>query len=147
MRTASRFSLVAAATLAAAFGSYASARAQDAAPVRIAVVQELNGIPGKALILRAPGEVDVVVLKATDANAEALGAALDQLLRLRVSAPAPQKTRLMALQGYAAYPWKNKGAERVLTSMLHKLSREPLVNIGNLGQGRWIEIPDARVKI
>jgi hypothetical protein len=123
----------------------ASAQSPARRPVRVAVPNEFPSADARALIVRfaSAEKGDVIVLKETDVTPETFVAAVALLHHLRKSSAAPQYDEVITVQAFA--PVGRGGDARLkarLAGVLAQLRAQPLARIGNLGQGRWIEVPE-----
>ncbi|MGH7720028.1 MAG: hypothetical protein ACREON_14450 [Gemmatimonadaceae bacterium] len=137
-------------TLAALLALSMPAAAQHTAsvlrPVRVAVPDEFPTPGARALIVRSPaaGQGDVIILNHAHATAEALSAALALLRELRRSIANPPHTQVVTMQGFTARGAIDRGTLEPLKSRLDLLRSRRPARIGNLGMGKWIELPGDR---
>ncbi|MFN2565815.1 MAG: hypothetical protein ABR499_12530 [Gemmatimonadaceae bacterium] len=131
--------------LAAAIGvPVATAQSAPRRPVRVAIPSKFPTPEARALVVRyaAPDEGDVIVLNDAGLTTESFHAALALLRHLRKSAPAPEQDVVATVKGFAPLRADSRLLSR-LAALLAQLRSRPLVRIGNLGQGRWLELSDA----
>ena len=119
----------------------AEAQTRDDAIV-IAVPDVYPGTEGVGFILRTADarRPDVIIMKRETLDAAALDAAVALLRKLRDRAVPAGATEVTTVQGFA--PHRSGGARRSpqLERALQSLTSAPRVRIGNVGQGRWLEL-------
>jgi hypothetical protein len=119
--------------------------------VRIAVAQRISPTDtlAGALVLQtaSPGQPDVIVVKEGHLTPQMLGGALG-LLRTLNSKGRPAKDRFVYVKG--SVPGRDQGLSKAtsqkLEAIIRQLAAAPKAQIGNLGEGRWIERPSASIR-
>jgi hypothetical protein len=86
---------------------------------------------------------DIIILKAEGASAELLGGALAMLEQRRAKGRKDAQQEVVTIQGVAIDAIPARVAP-VLKAALERLSQQPVVHIGNLGRGRWLQMPGTR---
>ncbi|HET6229085.1 MAG TPA: hypothetical protein VFE05_03335 [Longimicrobiaceae bacterium] len=97
----------------------------------------------RILVMRfASGKPDVVMLNHATVDADALAAGMALLRNMRREDPRPATDVVAVVQGFAP---GQPGAHAApgWATRLAELQAQPRSRIGNLGAGRWIEMPDA----
>lgn len=95
-----------------------------------------------AAILRRPGENDVIMLNSDFATAESLASAIEGLRQSRHQYTAPTR----AMTGLVKSVDPAIGRPLVaLREILDELGDRPKSAKGNLGYGRWMDVPAARL--
>lgn len=116
-------------------------------PVIVAVTDTLPSRDARAVLIRYPREShrDIIILKSDDATVELLGGALAMLEQRRGRGRKDAQQEVVTIQGVAidAVP---ANMLPVLKATLERLSQQPVVRIGNLGRGRWLQMPGTRKK-
>jgi hypothetical protein len=127
--------------------SAAAAAQRPDGPVIIAITDTLPSRDARAVVMRYPREPhrDIIILKGDDASVELLGGALAMLEQRRGKGRKDAQQEVVTIQGVAidAVPAKMLP---VLKATLERLSEQPVVRIGNLGRGRWLQMPGTRKK-
>lgn len=121
----------------------AAQRRASGRTVQLAIPDRFPSREATALVVRfaAPGTADLVMLDGRSANPETLGAALAVLRRLRTSNPSPSHDVVTTVTGFATV--RQSPARRAqLEETLRTLNARPSARIGNVGPGRWIELPE-----
>ena len=112
-------------------------------PIRVAIVDSLPVRGARALVVREGGAAGftTIILTRASANTEMLAGAL-ALARKLLERPLGPTGRLVApVSGAARRGPASTGTEQRLTAILRRLEGQPHARIGNVGRGRWIEIP------
>ena len=138
--------------IAIASGAPAAAQGQARKPVVVALPDsfpetheprgQITGVRGMVVRFASPGKRDMVILKHDDASPETLAAAINLLRRFRREVPNPQSDRVATLVDFVP-PKLTPAAREALAARLRELNSQQASRVGNLGSGRWIEIPDA----
>jgi hypothetical protein len=141
MSLACAFALAAPLTLAT---GAASAQSSARRPVRVAVPDQFPSADARALVVRfaSPEKGDVIVLKAADLTPETFVAAVALLRHLRKSVATTDRDEVVTVKSFASLR-QDARLTSLLTTVLARLRAQPPAPIGNLGQGRWIDLPDA----
>lgn len=110
-------------------------------PFVLAIVDSLPRHDAAALVVRyANDQREEVVVIRTGATPDAVLGAIAALERMRHANPTASDTRYAFITHSAPVgPVPAKTTER-MTRYLNALGRRPIVRIGNLGAGRWIEV-------
>ncbi|HEX7052036.1 MAG TPA: hypothetical protein VF188_17645 [Longimicrobiales bacterium] len=116
-------------------------------PVIVAVpdVFPEEKVPGEprdnvvSVILRAPGQTDIVVLNGEYATPAGLAAAINGLKRSRVAMANPERGTLLVLR--TASPPRSRRALGTMVAALAKIRAQPPSRVGDIGRGRWFEFP------
>lgn len=124
----------------------ASQRPSGPTAVEVVIPDRFPSTEAFALVVRfaAPGKTDLVLLDARHATPQTLGAALALLRHLRATSPRPGHDVVTTVRGFATV---RASAPRTaaLEGVLRILNAQPTSRVGNLGTGRWVELPDATV--
>lgn len=146
MRFAAGFARVFALAVTLTFGMrVASAQPPNRRPVRVAIPNEFPSTDARALIVRfaSPEKGDVIVLRETEVTAQTLVAAVALLHRLRKSGAVPDHDEVVSVKGFVPLGRGDARLASRLSVILERLRAQPVARIGNLGQGRWLDVPDA----
>lgn len=138
--------------IAVAFGAPAAAQGQARKPVIVALPDsfpetheprgQITSVRGMVVRFASPGKQDMVILKRDDASPETLAAAINLLRKFRNAVHNPQSDRVATLVGFVP-PKLTPASREALAARLRQLDSQQTSRVGNLGRGRWIEIPDA----
>lgn len=113
-------------------------------PVVIAAPATFPRPTGRAVIYRFPQQLtDVIVLRASDGTADDLRVALVALRQLRKASPRTKQDQVTVVAGYLPLADAGPGVKAALAKRLSELQNQPVAQVGNLGPGRWIQLPDA----
>ena len=121
-------------------------RTEDA--VRIALVDELSITQARAEVVRsgAGREPDIVLLRASDATVEDLGAAIAMLRRMRQDASPASRNVRATLTGAARSTPIPESRRAALRRALETVRAAPESEIAPLGRGRWAEFANAKLE-
>lgn len=116
--------------------------AQRPRGVIIVVADSFPASRGYAVILRdvGPAVEDVVILPSRGAAPDALAGALVVLRKLRTQG-VPSHTQIVTLTGLRPQVVPPRIAAW-LNAVVQRVSQQPHTRIGNIGQGRWVELAD-----
>ena len=131
--------------LALAVGTGSSAQSTARRPVRVAIPNQFPSADARALVVRyaSTEKGDLIVLKEADVSPEAFVSAVALLRHLRKSNPPAGRDEVVTVKGFAPIGRGDPRLTSRLTAVLARLRAQPLARIGNLGQGRWLDLPDA----
>jgi hypothetical protein len=118
------------------------AAAPGGRPVQIALVETLSSPSARAELVRFadPARADLILLKAHQATAEDLAAALAMLRDDVGRRPTrPGTVARTTITGIGALSTSLKPLRSHADGMLRTVQRAPVVRIGTLGHGRWRE--------
>ncbi len=123
----------------------AGAQSSQSRPVRVAIPNQFPTSDARALVVRyaSPDKGDVIILNAASLTPESFVAAVALLRHLRKAEPTPTQDIVATVKGFAPLGRGDTRLLQQLTAVLAQLRTQPLARIGNLGQGQWIELPDA----
>lgn len=127
--------------------SQSPAPVEKGASVLLIVPDSFPDASVKALVVRyaSPTERELIVLKKADA--EYLAVALAVLRDMETKHGNLSRDQVIPVRGFAPV---RKNAERGFLkkydATIQKLLRQPRSRVGNLGTGRWIELPGATVQ-
>ncbi len=115
------------------------ALAQDGPSVRVfvAIPESFPDVDARAVIIRERG-LDVILLRETEATAEAVAMSLVALRRVRERHPASELGQMIPIVGFARTRPLPDEHRAELESLLDQLARRPMTDVGNLGLGRWV---------
>jgi hypothetical protein len=123
----------------APYASGGALLAQASSPTIIVTVPEsFPGIEARALLVREPGRV-LVVLDKADSTVETLAAALGVLRNVQERRGEPTSGEIVPIVGYALKGELSRGVRGRLGSLLARLADRPLSPVGDLGPARWVE--------
>lgn len=115
-------------------------------PVIVAVPDNFPSgtVPGPrhnlvAIILREPGQTDIIILNPEYATPAGLATGVGGLKRNRVEMPAPERGVLLVLR--TAAPPRSNRAREAMVAALERVREQPRSRVGNIGTGRWFEFP------
>jgi len=116
----------------------AAGQSPDDAPVFLALPEAFPDVDARAVLMLEPGR-DIVILDRDDAGPEALAAALGVLERMHRDHPRPaDRGQLVPITGFVSTGPIGPARREELQAVLAELAERPLVNVGNLGRGRWM---------
>ncbi|HET6232341.1 MAG TPA: hypothetical protein VFE05_19860 [Longimicrobiaceae bacterium] len=114
-------------------------------PVDVVLPDSFPEPSAEVLVMRfESGKTDVIVLPA-DATPQALGAGLALLRRERRTHARAEHDQVLIVQGFVAPSRLPAPTLEALASKLAEVRATPQSQVGNLGTGRWVELPDANV--
>lgn len=129
------------------FSSAPAAAQRPDGPVIVAITDTLPSRDARAVLMRYPrgSHRDIIILKRDEASVELLGGVLAMLEQRRVKGRKDAQQEVVTIQGVAidAVP---AAILPVLKATLELLSKQPEARIGNLGRGRWLQMPGTRKK-
>lgn len=114
----------------------------ESAPFVVAVPDRYPAEEGAGFIVRRgdAGQQDLIVLNVALLDAASLASAVLLLKKLRASPVEAGRVQVTTVQGVAPYrqsvPRPVGEIERALSALLER----PRARIGNIGQGRWLEL-------
>ncbi|MEQ1855270.1 MAG: hypothetical protein ABL963_02305 [Longimicrobiales bacterium] len=118
-----------------------SLAAQESVPVFIAIPERFPDVDARVVILREPGR-EIVVLNPASAGVTELGTGLSLLRRLRRERGQPTRGQMIPIVGFSRAPNLTPRDRARLETALDQLRTRPMANVGNLGRGRWLRLPD-----
>lgn len=98
-------------------------------------------IRGMVVRFASPDKPDMIILDRTDASPETLSAAIQLLAQFRRASPTPKHDRVATITGFVP-PKLTPESRTKLNRALSVLHATQLSRVGNLGSGRWMELPD-----
>lgn len=114
-----------------------TAQTRGEAPLFVAIPETFPDVDARAVVIREPGR-EVVLLRADEADPQALASALRVLAKARENALPAGRGQLIPITGFA-FPAGIADEERSrLDALLAQLRQRPISNVGNLGPGRWL---------
>jgi hypothetical protein len=100
--------------------------------------EDFPDLDARAVLMLEPGR-DIVILDASDAGPETLDVALGVLERMQRDHPRPaDRGQLVPITGFVYRGTLDADERAALEEALAELKERPLVNVGNLGPGRWM---------
>lgn len=125
-------------TLLVVAPTHAASQATDQRPVFLALPQTFPDVDARVVLMRERGR-DIVVLDQADAVPETLHVALLLLRRIERERPAPtDRGQMIPITGFVPRGGIDIERRERLMAALAELQGRPLVNVGNLGLGRWV---------
>lgn len=120
-------------------------------PLRIALLENAPADAPLGLVVRsgAAREPDLLVLPADRATAQLVRAGIAFAKKFRRDVRHVDGTAVATLGGYVQRRRggpANERAQRHAEEVLARARTQPVVNIGNLGRGRWVELDVANVE-
>ncbi|MDH3421979.1 MAG: hypothetical protein OEN00_03245, partial [Gemmatimonadota bacterium] len=107
-------------------------------PIFLAMPESFPDLDARVVLMREQGR-DIIVLRATDAEPEALSVALLVLARVSRERPVPaDRGQMIPITGFVPTGELTAEKRAHLETTLADLRRRPMANVGNLGLGRWM---------
>ena len=126
-------------------GAIGAQRSDDR--VQLVVPDSFPSQAGRAFVMRFAGarQSDVVVVNRSALSARTVAAAMALLRGLRRQIAQPPHDMLTLVDGFVEMPGVNAHEIAGWERALEQLRAQRPSNIGNLGRGQWIELPNAFV--
>jgi ketopantoate reductase len=151
MKTHSTTSLAhwAAALILASSGIAPSADAQGASPgqsVLIVLPDTFQTANARAVLLRNSQKEDIIAFNSNGLTPDEIIAALSLLQQMRdVPLPSGVATEAVVISGSAPITASDHEKIDKAAALLTELLARSSVNVGSLGRGRWIRLPELRI--
>lgn len=113
----------------------------DSFPIHLLPDPEPSAVVG--MIMRRPDLPPVIILERQRATAAILATAVEGLRRSREDLPAPERDILGLVK--VSEPFDSARPLQALQAVLDQVHRREKAELGNLGTGRWMELPAARL--
>jgi hypothetical protein len=132
--------------LLVAGGWPAAAHAQSSIAAKRVVVAVPDSFPDKDASLvviryRASDQPDLILLNSAKMSWESLAVGMAVLRKGRATNPAPPADEVTAVHGFASDRRSTPAFQAKVQSIVARLQSQPPAKIGNLGRGRWIDLP------
>ena len=135
-------------TLFIPLGAITGQEAQRPHSVIVAIAESLPMEDASAVVVRYSDSTkeDIVLLRQSDTSPLLLASALNKLQRWRVATETVKGTQqIMAITRVKTYDARLPALNQRYRSLISRIEKQPTVQIGNTGTGRWLRLSNLSV--